>query len=206
MLVAQVLHDVFVHFVAGHPNRTADDNAAQGKQRDFGGAAADVHHHAAAGLQHWKVGADGGRHRFFDEMGFARACVQRRLDDGAFLDLGDPARYAHHHARPGHGHPALLMRFLNQIIQHASGDFVLADDAVAQRTNDHDVFRVLAPHFFGARPDFNRRSGLAVDGDEGRLIDDNAFATHIHQGIRGTQVNANVERKQPEEEIQGTKH
>ena len=159
---------------------------------DFGRAAAYIHHHAAAGFQHRQIGADGGRHRLFDQVGFARAGVQGRFNNGALLDFGDAARYADHDARAGHRHPALLMRFLYQIIQHAGGDFVFADDAIAQRPHDQDIARILAPHFFGAGAHFDWRPGLAVDGHEGGLIYDDAFAAYVNHG---TQVNANVERE-----------
>src|SRR5690606_9537319 len=84
---AHVLDEVFVHFVACHANRAADDDAAEGEDGDFSRAAADVDDHAAARFLHRKPRADGGGDRFFDQVDFTSACADGGIVDGAFFNF-----------------------------------------------------------------------------------------------------------------------
>ena len=69
----------------------ADDDAAERDDGDLRRAAADVDDHAAAGLHDRQAGADRRGHRLLDEVGVARAGVERGVVDGALLDFGDAA-------------------------------------------------------------------------------------------------------------------
>ena len=100
VLAAGEADDVGVHLVAADADAAADDDAAQADDRDLGGAAADVDDEAPGRLAHRQAGTDGGRHRLLDQAGPARAGVDRRVADGALLDLGHARRDADQDARP----------------------------------------------------------------------------------------------------------
>src|SRR5690606_25291122 len=99
VVAADVIDDGFVELVAADPHRPLVDHAAQGDDGDLGGAAADVHHHGAAGVGHGQPGADGRGHGFLDEVHVRGARAQGRFADGAALDLGGAAGHAHDDAR-----------------------------------------------------------------------------------------------------------
>jgi len=48
-------------------------------------------------------------------------------------------------------------------------------------------------HLFGFDADGEHALGAFLDGDDGRLVDDDAFAAHHHQGVGRAQVDADVQ-------------
>ena len=86
-----------------------------------------------------------------------RSGRQRRLHDRALLDVGDPRRRAHHHARmrePALVHPA------DEVPQHLLGDLEVRDHAMAQGPDRRDRRRRAADHPLGVVAD---RVHLTVD-------------------------------------------
>ena len=71
VVAADVVDDGFVETVATHAHAALVDHAAQRDDADLGGAAADVHHHGAAGFGHGQARADGRGHGFFDQVDVA---------------------------------------------------------------------------------------------------------------------------------------
>ena len=76
----------FVHLVAANAHRIAVGKAAQGQNRDFRGAAANIHHHRAQGFGNRHARANGRSHWLLDEVNLRRARVRRRVPDRAALN------------------------------------------------------------------------------------------------------------------------
>ena len=183
VFVAGVLDDVFVHFIAGHADGAFDDDAAHGEDGHFGGAAADIDDHAAPRFDDGQTGADGRGHRFFDEIGFARAGGDGGVVDGPFFHFGHAAGHADDDARAGEGDDHLLVGFFDEVVEHRFGDFKFGDDAVAQRPYRHNIARGAPHHFPGFRANRQRPSGAFIDRHPGRFVDDNPPVANIDQRI-----------------------
>ena len=92
------------------------------------------------------------------------------------------------------------MDHLDELLEHLLGDREVGDHAVFHRADGLDVARHLAEHGLGLFAD--RLDGfLAVgaafvaDGDDRRLVEHDAFATHIDQRVGGTEVDREVRRE-----------
>ena len=161
---------------------------------DVGGASADIHHHVAGGFGNGKTRADGRHHGLFHQVHFAGLGAISRIDDRAFFHLGDFARHADYNSRMHQNFAAV--RLLNEIIQHALGDFEIGDDAVFHGTDRHDISRRAAEHLLGF---FAHRLHFAVglvDGHDGRLVHNDAFAFCVNQRIGGPKVDRQIRREQ----------
>ena len=163
---------------------------------DVGGAAADIDDHVAGGFGDGQAGADGRHHRLFDQVDFAGLGAIGRIDDGALFHLRDFAGDADHDARMDQHLAA--MRLLNEVIQHALGDFEIGDDAVFHGPDGDDVARRAAEHFLGFLADGFDFAVVLVDGDDGRLVDDDAFAPGEDQRVGGAKVDREVRGEQTE--------
>ena len=136
-----------------------------------------------------QAGADGGRHRLLDELRVGRAGPPGRLGDGAPLDLGDGRRHADQHAgpvEPGHADA------LQQQPDHALGDVEVGDGAAAQRPHGDDVAGRAADHLPGLVAHGQHLAALAVEGDDRRLVQHDAPALGVHQGVGGAEVDGQV--------------
>jgi len=71
---------------------------------------------------------------------------------------------------------AAVVRLLNEMRQHFFGDFEIGDDAVFHRLDGDDVAGSAAEHVLCVFADCDDFAGCFVDGDDGRLVDDDAFA------------------------------
>ena len=86
-----------------------------------------------------------------------------------------------------HQHLAIV-RFLNEIIQHALGDLEVGNYAVLHGLDRHNISGRAAQHLFGL---FAHRFHLArvlIDGHDGRFVDHDTLAFREHEGIRCAQI------------------
>ena len=143
-----------------------------------------------------KPGADRRGHGLFDEIDLAGARAIGRVLHGALFHRRDFAGHADDDARM-HQHAAVV-RLLNEIRQHFFGDFEVGDDAVLHRLDGHHVARRAAEHFLGFAADGDDFAADFVDGDDRGLVDDDAFAVGEDQGVRRSQIDRQVGRKQTE--------
>ncbi len=197
VLALEVLHDGVVHLIAGHAHGARIDDAGKRNDRDVGGAAADIDHHVAGRLGDGQTRADGGHHGLFHQMHLAGLGAIGGIDDGALFHLRDFAGHADHDARM-HQHFAAV-RLLNEVIQHALGDFEIGDDAVFHGPDGDDVARRAAQHLLGLFAHGFHFARVLVDGDNGGLVDDNAFALGKDQRIRGAEINGKIGREETEQ-------
>ena len=188
-----VVDDRFIHLVAGHAHGLAVDDSGQRDHGDIGRAAADVDHHVARGLLDGQAGADGGRHRFLDQVHFTGLGAVGAVLHRALLDLRNFRRHADDDSRP-HPHRAVV-RLLDEVGQHLLGDVEVGDDAVLHRLDGHDVAGRAAQHLLGfASNGFDAPVHL-VDRDNRRLVDDDALALGIDAGVGRAEVDGEVSRE-----------
>jgi hypothetical protein len=114
------------------------------------GAAADVDDHVARRLGDRQAGADRRHHRLLDEIDLGGAGAHRRVLDRALLDLRDLRRHADDDARVDvHLAP---VRLLDEVLEHALGDFEVGDHAVLHRPDRLDVAGVRPSISFASLP------------------------------------------------------
>ncbi len=187
------------------PTRTRAriDDAAKRQHGDFGGAAADIDDHRAGRLVDGQAGADRGRHRLLDQVHAARAGRQRGFLNGAALDGRRAGRHANDDLRIGEG--AAVMHLADELLDHFLGDFEIGDDAVAHRADGLHVARRAAQHHLGFVADREHLllAAFVDDGDDRRLIQNDAAALDVNQRVRGPEVDRHIAGKHAEET---TKH
>ena len=111
------------------------------------------------------------------------------LGDGPLLHLGDGRRHADQHAgpvEPGDPDP------LQQQPDHALGDVEVGDGAAAQRAHGDDVAGRAADHLPGLVAGRQHLAALAVQGDDRRLVQHDAPALGVHQGVGRAEVDGQV--------------
>ena len=196
VLALQELHDGFVHLVAGHAHGARVDDAGERDDGHVGGAAADIHHHVAVRLGDGQPRADGRHHGLFHQVHFTGLGAVRRIRDRALFHLRDFARHPDDDARMDQ-HLAPV-RFLNEVIQHALGDFEIGDDAVFHRLDGDDIAGSAPQHILGFLADGYHLAVVLVDGDDGGLVDNDPLAFGEDQGVGRSQIDGQVRRKQTE--------
>ena len=193
VLAFDVSLDGFVHLVSGYAHGFGIDNAREGNDGHFRGAAADVHHHVGSGFVNGQIGANGRGHGFLNEVNFPRARALGRFFDRAFFHLGDARGHADHNAGPHQA--AGIVYFGNKVAQHGFGDFKIRDNAVLHGADGVDIARGTAEHALGVGTHGQDHVVAAVVffyGHHGRFAQDNAFALYIHAGVGGAKVNGQV--------------
>src|SRR5208337_268047 len=181
-----ILQNGFVHLVATHPHRFGIDDARQGDDRHFGGAAADVHHHVADGLGDGQPGADGRGHRLLDEIDFPGPGRFRRLPHRPLFHRGDTRGDADDDAGPDQR--AAVVYLADEVAQHGLGDFEVGDDPVLHGADGHDVARGAAQHHLGLPAHRQHPAAVPVvfaHRHHRRFAQDDAFALDVNQGIGG---------------------
>ena len=190
VLTSHVALDGGVDVERPDAHRFERDDATERDHRDLAGAAADVDDHVAERLVDRQRRADRGRHRLLDEEGLARRrragpprarprCSTWVIADGtqmstrAALEAGDA-------------------RALEQHPDQALGDLEVGDRAAAQRPDRDDVARRAADHLPRVVPEREHLVGAAVHGDDRRLVEDDALAARVHEGVRGAEVDGEV--------------
>ena len=204
--VAGVGDHLLVHFVACDADGGADDDASQGDHGHLGRPAADVYDHAAVRLHHRQPGADSGCHRLLHQEGGAGAGVERGVVHRPLLHLRYAAGDADHHARARDAEAEAIVDGADEVMEHALRYLKVRDDAVFQRADGDDVGRRPAHHALRLRADGEDLLGDLVDGDDGRLVDDDAAAAYHHQGVRRPQVDADVVGEDTEEGVERVIH
>jgi len=98
------------------------------------------------------------------------------------------------------GEAAAVMHLADEVLDHLLGDFKVGDDAVAQGTDRGNVAGRAAKHELRLVAD-GEHLLLAFDlgdSDHRRLVEDDAAAFHIDEGIGRAEVDRHVRRQHAE--------
>ena len=194
MVAADVGDDRLIHFVAADAHGPGIDDAAQGKHRDLGGAAADIDDHGPGRLGHRQPGADGGGHGFLDQVNASGAGAFRRFLNGPPFNGRRTRRHADDDQ--GAGEAAPVVHLADEILDHLLGDLEVADDAVAKRTDGADVAGRAAKHLFGFLTD-GKHPFLSLDFGDGNhrgLVQHDAPALDVNESIGGPEIDGQIRR------------
>ena len=189
VLAAHVVLDRGVDVERADPHRLERDDPAEADDRRLARATADVDDHVADRLVDRQVGADRSRHRLLDEVGVGGAGAAGGVGDGATLDLGDRRRHADHDLRAGEPADA---DSLQQQPDHPLGDLEVRDRPAPQRPHGHDVTGRPADHLPRLAPRGQHLAGLAVEGDDRRLVEHDAAALHVDERVGRPEVDGKV--------------
>src|SRR6266478_2203718 len=110
----------------------------------------------------------------------------------AHLDLGDAGRDADDHARTRIEERTLAVHLADEVVEHLLGDVEVADDAVLERTDGDDARRRAPDHPLRLGADREHRAGPLILRDDRRLGDDDPAPAHVHEGVGGAEVDADV--------------
>jgi hypothetical protein len=99
------------------------------------------------------------------------------------------ASAADDHPRPV---PAVHADALQQQADHALGDLEVGDGTLAQRSDCHDVARRSADHLPRLVAHGEDVLRAAVEGDDRRLVENDALPPRVHEGVGGTQIDGEV--------------
>src|SRR6266851_3121962 len=89
------------------------------------------------------------------------------------------------------------MYFLDEVLQHLLGNREVRDHAVFHRPDRGDVARRAPEHLFGRKPDFLNHflavwSTVLANRDHRWLIEHDAFAAHVNEGVGCAEVDREV--------------
>src|SRR3954452_16535842 len=84
------------------------------------------------------------------------------------------------------------MHLRDEVLEHLLADLEICDDAVLERTNGLDVRRCPPDHALGFGANGEQTPVPGVDGDDGWLVEHDATATHVHDGVRRAEVDGHV--------------
>ena len=137
-----------------------------------------------------EVGADRRRHRLLDDVHrLAGAGVLGGVLHGALLDAGDARRHADDHPRLA---PLAGVDPLDEVAQHLLADLEVGDDAVLQRPDGLDVVGRAAHHPLRLEADRDGAAVVDVDRDDRGLVEHDALAADVDQGVGGAEVDGEV--------------
>ena len=102
------------------------------------------------------------------------------------------------------------MDLADKVLEHGFGHREVSDNAIFQRTHGDDIAGRAPKHEFRFGTygrDRARTAGTAIlaDRDHRGLIEHDALATHIDQGVRGSEIDRQIGRKKTAQLLQ-TKH
>ncbi|MNN57138.1 hypothetical protein D3C81_1721060 [compost metagenome] len=86
------------------------------------------------------------------------------------------------------------MNLADEVLDHLFGDFEVGDDPVAHRTDGFHVTRRAAQHLLGFQADGvdDLATADVAQGHDGRLVQDDALAAHVDQGVSRPQIHCDV--------------
>ena len=174
----QVVDDGRVHRFAADADRAGGDDVRQADDGHFGRAVADVADQAGHRLGHGQARAERGGDGLGDQQHLPGAGAGGAVVEGPLLDGRDRAGGGDEHARPQHA--ALVLSLAEEVAQHGFAQLEVADHAFGQGPDDGDRAGRAAFHLTGQVSDGAAAGQNAIgafgDGDDGGLVDDEAFA------------------------------
>ena len=189
--------DRFVHVVSRDADARALGDVGERHDGDLGRAAADVDDHGGGGLGDGESGTDGCGHGLLDEEDAASTGAFGGVEDGAFLDGGDPGGDGDDDA--GADEVGSALDLADEVIEHRLGDLEVGDHAVLERTDGGDGAGGFAEHFLGDPADgvpvveSDDLVGALAYSDDGGFVEHDALTTHADERVAGTQVDPHID-------------
>jgi hypothetical protein len=90
------------------------------------------------------------------------------------------------------------VRFLNEVIQHALGDFEVGDNAIIHGFDGDDIAGCAPEHLFRLFADGLYFAVVLIYGHDGGFVDDDSLTFGEDQRVGRSEVNRKVRRKQTE--------
>ena len=145
---------------------------------------------------HRDAGTDGCGHGLFHEEHLAGAGALGGLLDGLALHLGGTAGHADQYARTRPQETGRV-NLTDEVLEQRLGHVEVGDHAVLQGPYGADVARRATEHLLGGRADGGHglrppRPAVHAHGDDGRLVQDDAPATHVNERVVRTQIDVEV--------------
>ncbi len=152
------------------------------------------------GLGDGQTRADSGDHRLLHQEDFAGLGAIGRILDRPLFHLRNLRRHADHDARMNQ-HLAVV-RLLDEVVQHLLGDLEVGDNAVLHRLDGDDVARRTAQHLLRLFANGLYFTGVLVDGHDGGLVDHDALAPRVDEGVRRPQIDREIAREHAKQRAQ----
>jgi hypothetical protein len=190
VLAADVTNNRLVKLIAGDLDRFGNDNAVQRNNRNIGSTAADINDHMTVGHRDIDSCAQGCRNRLFDQIRAFGAGLYGRIPYGTGFHLRDTAGNADGYARLEYQRGTAYTA--DKMLKHSKRYFILADYAVSQRTNRCNITGCTAEHFLGSTTDFQNFICISINGNNGRLFQDDAFAFYVDKNRCGTKIDSYI--------------
>jgi hypothetical protein len=111
------------------------------------------------------------------------------LFDRALLDARDPRRYADNDSRL---RPATAVHAMDEVADHLLGHIEVGDDPIPERAHGRDVTRCPADHPLRIVADGEDVTGVGVQRDNGRLIEEDPLPANVDERVRGSEVNGHI--------------
>jgi hypothetical protein len=100
--------------------------------------------------------------------------------------------------------PLPVVNLADEVLDHLLGDFEVGDDPVAHRTDRFHVAGSAAQHLLGLYADGvdDLAAADVPQGHHGRLVQHDALALHVDQGVGGAEVDGDIVRDGAEEGLE----
>jgi len=84
------------------------------------------------------------------------------------------------------------VHFLYEVSKHALGGVEVRDHTVLERPNSHNIAGGPTDHLLGFGTNGQNSTGRVVDGDHGRLVQDDSPPADVDQGVGRAEVHSHI--------------
>ena len=187
VLARHVLLDVGRQVVAGRADGVVGHDTAQRDNGNLGAAAADIDNHVPLRGLYVDAHADGGCHRFENQVNITAVGMLGRVAHGTQLHFRRATGHADDHAQRGREEPRPRVNHLDKSAHHLLASREVGYHTVAQRAHGTYVVVCLLIHHLGLRTHGNHLVGMPVESYYRRLVNHNLVITD-NNGVGRSQV------------------
>lgn len=148
VLAADIAHNGLIHGVSCHLGGGGHSHCVHRQHRHVRGAAANVHHHMAAGTGNVQVGSQRGGQGFFDQVDPACAGLHGGANHRPLLHLRDAAGHTDNDTGL---EQSMAGRLPEKLRQHPLGHLIVGNHAPQQRPHRYHIAWSPAQHVPGRR-------------------------------------------------------
>ena len=185
ILAADICLHRAVDVERANPHRFKRNYSAKRQQGSFCGSTTDVNDHVANRFIDRKVSTNCSRDRLFNELRISGSGSSGSIGYGPSFDRGDRRRHANHHAG---AIEAAYPHALQEKTDHPLRNIEIGDRALTKRAYRHDMARCPPDHLPRFAASSEHLLGATIHRDHGRLVQDDALPSGVHQRVRGAQV------------------